>query len=92
VHILLDRGRDDLVHRAVVTKMNHFDAERLENPAHDVDRRIVSIKQGRRCDESQPTWHPGVRRLLYGGFRIGFRIGLRFDECLKSHLYFSCSF
>ena len=82
VHIFLDRGGDDLVHRTVVAQMHHLDAHRLENPSHDIDRCVVAIKQRRRSDKSQPAWRPG--------FGCRLVIGLRIDWGLKRHLYYSC--
>ncbi len=47
--VLLDRGLDDLVHGAVVPEVDHLGAGVLEDAAHDVDRRIVSVEErGRR--------------------------------------------
>jgi len=52
LHILLNRGRDDLVHRAIVAEMNHLHAGRLEYSPHDVDCGVVAIEQARRGDEA----------------------------------------
>ncbi len=49
--ILLDRGRDQLVHTAVVAEVDHFDALGLQDPAHNVDRRVVAVEQGGRGDD-----------------------------------------
>jgi hypothetical protein len=51
VGVLLHRGLDDLVHRAVVAQVDHLGTLRLQQPAHDVDGRIVPVEQrGRRHD------------------------------------------
>ena len=46
--VLLDRGVDDLLDRAVVAEMDHLGPLRLQDAAHDVDGGIVTVKQ-RRC-------------------------------------------
>ena len=45
--VLLDRGRRDLLDRAVVAEVDHLGALRLEQPAHDVDRGVVAVEQRR---------------------------------------------
>jgi hypothetical protein len=45
VRILLDRAIDDLVHRAVVPQVDDLAAGRLQDPPHDVDRRVVAVEQ-----------------------------------------------
>ncbi len=45
LHVLLQRGIDDFLHRAVVTKMDHLGAGQLQDAAHDVDRRVVTVEQ-----------------------------------------------
>ena len=52
--VLVERGDDDLFHRAVVSEMDDFGARRLEDPAHDVDGRVVSVEQACRRDETDP--------------------------------------
>ena len=47
VHVLLQRARHDLFDRAVMAEMDDFAARRLQNPAHDVYRRVVTIEQAR---------------------------------------------
>jgi hypothetical protein len=52
VRILLQRAIDDLLHRAVVPEMDDLAARRLQDPPHDVDRRVVAVEQARRRDEA----------------------------------------
>ncbi len=59
VGVFLQRGAHDIFHRAVVAEVNHFRALRLDDPPHDVDRRVVAIEQAGRGDETQR-----------GGFRL----------------------
>ena len=48
LHVLLDRRLDDLGDRAVVAEVDHLAALGLEDPPHDVDRRVVPVEQARR--------------------------------------------
>ena len=57
LRVLLQRGRDDLVDRAVVAEVDHLGALALQDAPHDVDRRVVAVEQARRGDEAD-----GVRR------------------------------
>ena len=50
--VFLDCGVDDLIDRAVMPEMNHFRAGRLHDPAHDIDRRVVPVKEAGRGDEA----------------------------------------
>ena len=52
VRVLLDRAVDDLVDRAVVAEVDHLATGGLEDPPHDVDRRVVAVEQRRRGDEA----------------------------------------
>ena len=52
VRVLLDRAVDDLLDRAVVAEMDDLAPGRLQDPPHDVDRRIVTVEQARRGDEA----------------------------------------
>ena len=45
LRVFLQGGIDDLLHRTVMAKVNHLGTSRLQNAAHDVDRRIVAIEQ-----------------------------------------------
>jgi len=49
--VLLDRGGDDLVDRAVVPQVDHLGALALQDPPHDVDRGVVPVEQGGRGHE-----------------------------------------
>ena len=52
VRVLLQRAVDDLLDRAVVPEVDHLAAGRLQDAAHDVDRRVVAVEQARRRDEA----------------------------------------
>src|SRR5580765_8050113 len=52
VRVFLQRAIDDLLDRPVVTKMDHLAARRLQGPAHDVDRRVVTGEEARRGHEA----------------------------------------
>ena len=52
LHVFLQRGGDDLLHRPVVTEVDHFGARGLQDAPHDVDRRVVAVEQARRGDEA----------------------------------------
>ena len=52
LHVLLDRGRDDLGDRAVVPEVDDFGALRLHDAPHDVDARVMTVEQGGRGDEA----------------------------------------
>lgn len=39
------QSRCDLFNTAVVTQMNHLGAHALQNAPHDVDGRVVAVKQ-----------------------------------------------
>ena len=49
--VLLDRRVDDLLDRAVVPEVDHLGALRLQDPPHDVDRRVVAVEQARGGDQ-----------------------------------------
>ncbi len=57
--VLLQRGAHHVLDRAVVAEVDHLRALRLDDPPHDVDRRVVAIEQAGRGDETQ-----------WGGFRL----------------------
>ena len=50
--VLLDRGVDDLLDRAVVAEMDDLGALRLQDAAHDVDGRVMAVEQRRRGDDA----------------------------------------
>src|SRR5437879_6223469 len=52
LHVLLQRGTDDLLDRAVVPEVDHLGARGLQDAPHDVDRRVVAVEQARRGDEA----------------------------------------
>jgi hypothetical protein len=52
LHVLLEGGVHDLLHRSVVAQMDHLATLRLEDPAHDVDRRVVAVEQARGSHQS----------------------------------------
>jgi hypothetical protein len=52
VRVFLQRTVHDLLHAAVVPEVDHLATGRLQDPAHDVDRRIVAVEQARRRDEA----------------------------------------
>src|SRR5437867_221831 len=67
VRVFLQRGRDDVLDRSVMAEVDHLAAGRLEDPAHDVDRRVVAVEQARRGDEAHLMGGLGDRRLFGGG-------------------------
>ena len=50
--VLLQRGVDDLLHRAVVAEVDDLAALAHEDPPHDVDRGVVAVEQRGRRDEA----------------------------------------
>ncbi len=61
IGIFLQRRAHHVLDRAVVAEMNHFRALRLDDAAHDVDRRVVAVEQAGRSDEAQ--WRDLGRRI-----------------------------
>ena len=53
VGVLLDRGAHDVGDAAVVAEVDDLGAGRLDQPAHDVDRRVVPVEERCRGDEAQ---------------------------------------
>ena len=53
VRVLLDRGPDDLGDSPVVPEVDHLRPTRLDEPAHDVDRRVVAVEQRGRRDDAE---------------------------------------
>ena len=71
LRVLLQSGRDHFIDGAVVTQVNHFGTHTLQNAAHDVDGRIVAIKQTGGSDKSH-----FVRGAVFGeGFVFGRQVG-----------------
>ncbi len=60
LHVLLDRGGDHFVHRAVVPEVDHLGTVALQDPPHDVDRRVVPVEQARGRHEAD-----GVLRCVH---------------------------
>jgi hypothetical protein len=52
LRVLLDRGVDDLLHRAVVAEVDDLGAGSLRDAPEDVDRRVVAVEQAGRGDEA----------------------------------------
>jgi hypothetical protein len=52
LHVLLQRGSDDLLDRAVVAEVDHLGAHALQDAPHDVDAGVVAVEQRRRGDEA----------------------------------------
>ena len=48
----LDGRLDELVDAAVVAEVDHLGALRLQQPAHDVDRGVVAVEEGRGRDDA----------------------------------------
>ena len=62
--VLLERRVDDLLHRAVVPEVDDLAALALEDPPHDVDRRVVAVEQARGGDEADGVlgrWSSGMK-------------------------------
>ena len=53
VGILLQRRADHILHAAVVAQVDDLGALGLDQPAHDVDRRVVAVEQAGGSDEAQ---------------------------------------
>ena len=71
LRVFLQRGRDDLVDRAVVAEVHDLGAHALQDAPHDVDRRVVAVEQRGRGDEAHL-----VRRAVFGeGFELGGQVG-----------------
>ena len=52
LHVFLQRSSHHLVHRAVMAQVDDLGAHALQNAAHDVDGRVVAIKQAGGCDKA----------------------------------------
>jgi hypothetical protein len=48
--IFLNRRLHNLLNRSIVSKMNHFYAGVLENPAHDIYGGVMAVEKRGRCD------------------------------------------
>jgi len=47
--IFLNGGIDNFMNRTVVPQMNHFGPRRLDDPSHNIDGGVVSVKQRSGC-------------------------------------------
>ncbi len=61
LHVFLQRGGDDLVDAAVVAEVDDLGAHALQDAAHDVDRRVVTVEQAGRGHQAHL-----VRRAVCG--------------------------
>src|SRR5581483_184419 len=52
LHVLLEGGDENLLHRPVVAQMDDLGALRLQDAAHDVDRGVVPVEQAGGGDEA----------------------------------------
>ena len=69
--IFLQGGGHHLIDRAVVAQVNHLGAHALQDAAHDVDGRIMPVKQAGGGDETHL-----VRRAIVGqGLELGRQVG-----------------
>ncbi len=71
--VLLQRGVDDLLDRAVVPEVDHFGAGTLQHPANDVDRGVVAVEQACRGNEANGAAHLGRTR-RFSRARLGLPI------------------
>jgi hypothetical protein len=69
--VFLQRGGDDLLHRAVVAQVDHLGAHALQDAPHDVDGRVVAVEQRRRGDET----HLVLRAVVGQGLELGGQLG-----------------
>lgn len=67
--IFLNRRCDNLLHRTVVADMNDFAAAFLKQPTKDIDGGIMSIKQGRGCNNA---YYRHIRRLTNLGLPLNW--------------------
>ena len=52
MRVFLQRRRHHLVDRAVVAEVDDLGAHAHQDAAHDVDRGVVAVEEGRRGDEA----------------------------------------
>jgi hypothetical protein len=67
VRVFLQRAVDDLLDRAVVAEVDHLASAALQDPAHDVDRRVVAVEEARRGHEAHLVHGLVDERLVAGG-------------------------
>jgi hypothetical protein len=70
LHILLQRRVHDLLHGTIVAEVDDLGARRLQDAAHDVDRRIMAVKQGSRGDKAHLVLGLVGQKLL-GNRKVG---------------------
>jgi hypothetical protein len=61
LHVLLQRGGDHFVDRAVVAEVDHLGAHALQDAPHDVDGRVVAVEQAGGGDEAHLVRRGGSR-------------------------------
>jgi len=67
LHVFLQSGGDHFVHAAVVPEVDHLCAHALQDAAHDVDGRIVPVKQAGSGDKAHlVAWAVVGQRLVFG--------------------------
>ncbi len=64
VRVLLQRASDDFLDRAIVTEVDHLATGRLQDAAHDVDRRVMTVEQAGGGDEPDLVLRLDDRRLF----------------------------
>ncbi len=69
--VFLQRGGDDLVHRAVVAQVDHLGAHRLQDAPHDVDRRVVAVEQAGGGDEAHLVGGAVLRQCFVFSGQVG---------------------
>ena len=62
INIFLHRRFDNILYRAIMGEMDNFGAAGLENAAHDIDSRIMPVKQARSGKETNPVGLSGTGR------------------------------
>ncbi|MCY1385140.1 hypothetical protein D9M69_734840 [compost metagenome] len=76
LRVFLQRGGDHLVDRAVVAQVDHLGAHALQDAAHDVDGRIVSVKQAGGGDETHLVRGAVAGQGLVVGAELGHGLSL----------------
>ena len=71
LRVFLKRGGNDFVHRAVVPQVDDLGAHALQDAPHDVDGRVVAVKQTRRGDKT----HLVHRAVVGKGFELSRQVG-----------------
>ncbi len=73
VGVFLQRSADHVLDAAVVAEVDDFGALRLDEPTHDVDRRVVAVEEAGRGDETQRRGRFRGDRGFAGGEAAGGR-------------------